>query len=72
MMTINQTRKLWASLSPRLVRAASDHLTSNSAPDTEEQVTRTRPVTKRETIPFRKFHILPATSEIVLRVGSFK
>ena len=37
MMNIYQTKRLWASLSPRLVRAASDHLTSDDALDTEEQ-----------------------------------
>jgi hypothetical protein len=37
MMNIHQTMRLWASLSPRLVRAAPDHLISSCAPDPERQ-----------------------------------
>ncbi len=37
MMDIHQTKRLWASLSPRLVRAASDRLTSEGIPTLEKQ-----------------------------------
>ena len=37
MMDIHQTIKLWASLSPRLVRAASDHLPLDGIPTPEKQ-----------------------------------
>ena len=55
MMTIDQTKKLWASLSPRLVRAASDHLTSSGAPDPEEQTDRNQASDRKRDHPVPQF-----------------